>query len=192
MEWAFGPLSANMVVHIATMNVAAPLLLLVARAHIPDGLWRSWHWATAVQLGVFWMWHAPAMMAAAMAAPTLHLVMQASLFAAALWFWGAVLTLPASKRWLGVFSLLVTSKLFCLLAALMIFAGRPLFSMGMDGMGNGITLADQELAGLIMIVACPLFYVSAGVGIAARWLFGLEQETVPEKSPDGFTLRRPR
>ncbi|MEQ9637777.1 MAG: cytochrome c oxidase assembly protein [Devosia marina] len=167
-----------MIQHVVLMNVAAPIVVLVALRYVPNGLWRSWHGATAVQLGVFWMWHAPVLMNAAMSSHTLHLLMQVSLFAVALWFWAAILTLPASRRWAGIFSLLVTAKIFCLLAALMIFAGRPLFAIGM-GMhdGEGITLADQELAGLIMIVACPLFYISGGVYIAARWLFELDAQT---------------
>lgn len=181
MDWSIGPLSANMLQHIATMNVIAPAVVVVALRHLPSNLWRSWHWATAVQLCVFWMWHAPPVMNAAMASSALHLLMQFSLFAVALWFWASVLTLPSSRRWVGIFSLLITAKLFCLLAALMIFAGRPIFAMnmGMDGIPTGITLADQELAGLIMIVACPLFYVSAGVYIAAKWLFELDAENQP-------------
>ncbi|WP_189427396.1 cytochrome c oxidase assembly protein [Devosia pacifica] len=170
-------MSANMIQHVVLMNVAAPIAVLVALRYLPSGLSRSWHGATAVQLGVFWMWHSPVMMNAAMSSPLLHLLMQVSMFAVALWFWAAILTLPASRRWAGIFSLLVTAKLFCLLAALMIFAGRPLFATGMGiHDGAGITLADQELAGLIMIVACPLFYVSGGVYIAARWLFELDAE----------------
>ena len=35
-------------------------------------------------------------------------------------------------------------------------------------------LADQQLAGLLMITACPLTYVTAGVIIAARWVLELD------------------
>ncbi len=181
MEWSIGPLSANMLQHIATMNIIAPIVVLLCLHYFPLGMWRSWHWATVVQLCVFWMWHAPPVMNAAMASSTLHIFMQFSLFAVALWFWAAMLTLPPARRWISIFSLLITSKLFCLLAALMIFAGRPIFMMDMptNGAATGITLADQELAGLIMIVACPLFYVSAGVYIGAKWLFELGEEALP-------------
>ena len=33
------------------------------------------------------------------------------------------------------------------------------------------SLADQQLAGLLMLVVCPASYLAAGVAIAARWVF---------------------
>lgn len=60
-----------------------------------------------------------------------------------------------------------------------------MMNMATSGEAAGITLADQELAGLIMIVACPLFYVSAGVYIAAKWLFELGDEALPTARGDG-------
>ena len=35
-------------------------------------------------------------------------------------------------------------------------------------------LADQRLAGLLMLIACPFCYVLAGIAIAAKWLQELE------------------
>jgi putative membrane protein len=60
-------------------------------------------------------------------------------------------------------------RLFCLLGAIFVFAPRPLFAHH-----GGVSLEDQQLAGLLMIVACPLTYVVAGTVIAARWVLALE------------------
>jgi putative membrane protein len=37
-------------------------------------------------------------------------------------------------------------------------------------------LDDQQLAGMLMLIACPLTYVAAGVVLAGRWLFGVEAD----------------
>lgn len=181
MQASLGPLSSHMLQHIVLMNVVAPLLLLALRPHLPATLWQSWPWAAAVQLSLLWAWHAPATMNAALGSHLLHVAMQGSLFLSALWFWSSLITMPQPARWRGLFSLLVTGKLFCLLGALLIFAGRPIYSAA--GHGNGpIALADQELAGLLMIVACPLSYVAAGVVIAARWFIALEESEAHDRT----------
>lgn len=169
-----GPLSAHMVLHLALMNGLAPLLALGARRRLPGALARAWPWATALQLALLWGWHAPGVLDRAMASAPLHLAMQASLFAAALLFWASLAAQPPEGRWRAVAALLVTGKLFCLLGALLALAPRLLYGGGhaMHGMA---TLADQQVAGLVMIVACPLSYVLAGAVVTARWILALER-----------------
>jgi putative membrane protein len=67
---------------------------------------------------------------------------------------------------------LLTGKLSCLLGALLIFAPRILYTSGHQhsAMAN---LTDQQLAGLLMIIACPLSYVTAGVVLAAQMMADL-------------------
>jgi putative membrane protein len=101
--------------------------------------------------------------------------MQVSLFISAFYFWRALLRLAPTSRWHAIFVLLLTGKLFCLLAVLMIFAPRPLYGLPTNpyvvhAHDLPQALADQQLAGLLMIAACPLSYLIAGVIIAAQMI----------------------
>jgi putative membrane protein len=169
---SFGPLSAGMGGHILLMNLLAPAVaVLAAGATLPVAL-RVNHAvvATGLQLLLLWGWHAPPSLAAAMERPTLHLVMQLSLTIAAVWFWIGIVNAAARSPWRAVAALLITSKLFCLLGVLLTFASRPLYpAANHHGMALN-ALADQQLAGLMMLIACPLSYLVAAVIIAARWL----------------------
>jgi putative membrane protein len=72
-----------------------------------------------------------------------------------------------------LFALLVSGKLFCLLAVLLVFAPRFFYGAHGTHSHGGMPvdqLADQHLAGLLMLVVCPLSYVAAAVAIAAQWL----------------------
>ena len=53
-----------------------------------------------------------------------------------------------------------------MLGALLVFAPRPIYSSG----HHGFDLADQQLAGLLMLAACPLSYVLAAIVIAVETL----------------------
>jgi putative membrane protein len=170
---SFGPISAGMGVHILLMNVLAPMAVLWIRGpSAPIGRrLRGLALATAVQLLLLWTWHAPPSLDAAMEQPTLHLVMQFSLTIAAIWFWGALVNAARSCPWRSIAALLVTSKLFCLLGILLTFASRPLYpEMTHHGTVAFDPMADQQLAGLMMLIACPLSYLVAAVVVASRWL----------------------
>jgi putative membrane protein len=181
-----GPLSAHMGQHVLFMNAAAPLaaymLLLVVPANATfRATLRPLAFATTAQLALLWGWHAPPVLAVAWTSPALLLAMHVSLFAAATLFWYAVFCMRGNDRWRPILALLVTGKLFCLLGALLVFAPRALYALAPSAHSahavSGISgLADQQLAGLIMIVACPLTYVTAGVIIAARWILELADE----------------
>jgi len=93
------------------------------------------------------------------------LLMQATLFFSALWFWLTVFNQTGEHLWRAVIALLLTGKLFCLMAVLLIFAPRVLY--GMTAMP--IELADQQLAGLLMVTVCPITYVLAAVVLISRW-----------------------
>ena len=158
-----------MAIHVLAMNFAAPLLTL-ALLRIRSGTSallgpRGLALATSLQLILLWSWHAPAGLSAALGNHALHAVMQLSLFAAALWFWLAVAAQKGGGRWLAIGALLLTGKLFCLLGVLLVFTSRILYPAI-----PASDLADQQLAGLLMIAACPATYVLAGVVIAWRWL----------------------
>jgi putative membrane protein len=101
------------------------------------------------------------------------------LFLAALSFWFTLLTIAAAARWQTIPALLLTGKLACLLAALLIFAPRTLYESAahlVHGSGHLPALDDQHLAGLLMITACPLSYLVGAVIITVQ-LIGRPQTT---------------
>ncbi|MBA3447538.1 MAG: cytochrome c oxidase assembly protein [Pseudaminobacter sp.] len=182
MPHIFGHLSTHMLVHILLMNAVAPLAALALTRVLSDEslAWRRFLFpAMILQLAVLWGWHAPPALDAIMRSDQLHLVMQASVFLCALWFWSAVFFIKDDGRWRAILALLLTSKLFCLLGVLLVFAPRALYPAPGSGQAHVLNqgvgaLDDQQLAGLLMLVACPATYVIAGIVIAARWFGAIE------------------
>lgn len=178
-----GPLAAHMSAHILLMNAVAPTVAVAALNWPPAAFaYRmaggSLVLASVAQIGVLWIAHSPPLMAASMSSHSLHVAIQFALLATALWFWFAVLGQSGSARWRAIVALLLTGKLFCLLAALLVFAPRALYPVELAHVHHGAAadpLADQYLAGLLMLVVCPLTYVLAGVLIAERWLRELRE-----------------
>lgn len=181
-----GPLTRHMLMHIFLMNVLAPLAALgIATANfMPRANFSALTAATILQLVLLWAWHAPPMLTASLDNWLVHLAASSTLFFASLLFWLSIFTICGARRWQAIGALLITGKLFCLLGALLIFAPRMLFACpatSLCGPGTPPSLADQQMAGILMVVACPLTYVTAGVIIAARWLVELS-----EREPAGI------
>lgn len=179
---AAGFLTHHMGSHILAMNLLAPLIVVVWRLVVrrPTGEARQIAPAAVLQLGLLWGWHTPAVMASAYSVPGGLILMHTSLFAAALWFWYTVLDEAEASRWRALGALLITGKLFCLLGVLLAFAPRGLYARAVEAGFGAVpdaqtVLADQQLAGLIMLIACPATYVMAGVIIAARWVRAIEE-----------------
>lgn len=173
---AFGPMSTHMAEHVFLMNVAAPLAALGVQHFISaprQPFQTGWMAGAALtQILALWTWHAPGAYAASVEGAIPHAAMRLTLFAAAFWFWAEVLAVRGPDRWRSLLALLTTGKLFCLLGALFLFAPRTLYDLhGHTPAMTGASLADQQLAGLIMLAACPMSYVLAGVIIAACWLY---------------------
>lgn len=165
-----GPSAQHMAVHIAAMNAGAPLLaaVIITRLTGPE-LRPGWLWASALgQAVALWATHIPAIQNAAMAHPAFQVALHIGLFMTALMFWLSVLALSATQPWHAIAALLLSGKLVCLLAALLVFAPRTLYG----GHHHAHALDDQQLAGLLMIVACPLSYLIAAIVITARLVGG--------------------
>jgi putative membrane protein len=186
-----GPLAHHMSVHILLMNLVAPTVAVALHAvsQFEFTRWasRSLFAASAAQIAALWLLHAPPVLAASINSAAAHFLVQTILFAVALWFWIAIVAQTGAARWRAIFALLVTGKLFCLLAALLVFSPRALYPLHLAHDAHAIAdpLADQYLAGLLMLVVCPLTYVFAGVLIAERWLSELRRQdagTVPRIS----------
>ncbi len=168
-----------MLTHIIVMNLLVPAVLFAMPRPWTRGIWRYWPYATTIQLILLWGWHSPPVLDAAIGSSALMAAMHISLALAAAGFWAAIIDMPAAGRWRSIFALLITGKLFCLLGVLLVFAPRALYgAMPLHGDGAAMLspLADQQLAGLIMVVACPLTYVAAGIWIVARWFLTLEAQ----------------
>lgn len=175
-----GPLSLQMLQHLALMNVLAPLAALLFTARLrhsgPDRIWM----AGLLQLLLLWAWHAPAVQQATAGSAGWQIGLLVLLGTAAVLFWSAVISASASSGWRSLAALMLTGKLACLLGVLLIFAPRDLY--GLPGLVMALcetgpsTLADQQLAGLLMITACPLSYLVAGVVLAAQMLGRLDSD----------------
>jgi putative membrane protein len=166
LAYELGSQSAHMAVHIATMNVAAPLGAAALAIKLPEfvGRPRMLWIATAAQLVLLWGWHTPAAQHAAAESQAMQAAMHITLLLSSVCFWCAVVRLSADSGWQAIAALLLTGKLACLLSALLIFSPRPLY----QGAGHGMHLDDQQLAGLLMITACPLSYLVAAMVIVVR------------------------
>jgi putative membrane protein len=181
-----GPLSEHMAAHIASMSIAAPLLARLLRGHLSTR-WRTWSgstlWlATVIQMGLLLASHVPAIHHTAQSYSPALFGLHASLLLAALAFWLCIVEATSNARWHAMLALLVCGKLACLLGALLIFAPRVLLVSPGAGhiMHHGpadhmTALADQHLAGLLMVAACPLSYVLAAVVLAAQTMSALER-----------------
>src|SRR5690606_15965830 len=168
----------HMGMHIVLMSIVAPCIaMLVGTPWTGRALGRRHVLAvaTAAQLAVLWAAHTPHLHAAAMQSRGTAMLLQVLLLIPAVGFWLAVRHGSESGQWRVILALLLTGKLVCLLAVLLVFAPRPLygFAHAHAGAGGGL-LFDQQLAGLVMIVACPLTYIGAAILIAARWLRRME------------------
>jgi putative membrane protein len=182
-----GHFSMHMMLHIASMNIVAPWLaaLIVTRRQL-GGTRSSWLWiATFLQIVLLWSWHSPAVHDVAIRSPALGVTLHAALFLAALLFWLALLTISVASRWQTIPALLLTGKLACLLAALLIFAPRTLYESAghlahiAERFSGLRALDDQQLAGLLMITACPLSYLIAAVIITVQLIGRPKKSAAP-------------
>ena len=171
MSADLGPLTGHMLVHIALMNAGglAVASLLLRRVPAAGGGSASVAMATFLQIALLWGWHAPPLLAGAAHAGSPGWAMPATLLAASTWFWASVFGARNDAGWSAVLALLVTSKLFCLLGVLYVFAPRVLYpELTAHGGAPHDALSDQQLAGLLMLIACPVCYVLTGLRISSR------------------------
>lgn len=160
-----GHLSRQMALHVALMNVAAPLAAAWSPLRPRWVAARRFLVASALaQMILLWAWHLPAIHRAA--SMPMQSLMMAALAASAVAFWLAIIAAAEARRWSAIAALLLTGKIACLLGALLIFAPGEIYGLPAD---------DQHLAGLFMITACPLSYVVAAIVLAAQALADLDR-----------------
>ena len=165
-----GPLAREMAIHIALMSCAAPISAAVVYVIVPTPPLRpAWLWVTTIlQLVLLWSLHVPNVHHATMASGPVRALSLAALFLGAMGFWLCLLWRGSSSApWQEILALLLTAKLACLLAALLVFAPREIFADAHHSRGG---MVDQQAAGLLMLIACPLTYFVPAIFLAARLL----------------------
>lgn len=174
------PLTHHMGMHILAMNGIAPLLAISAILYQPQlaegfASGRLLAIVSALQIVVLWLVHTPAWVEFSLPSLPVYSFTQLILFGAGLIFWLSVFGQRREGRAYALLALLVTGKLFCLLGALLVFSPRAVYARSIweicaPGTSPTQLIEDQHLAGLLMLTACPLSYVLAGIVIAAVWL----------------------
>lgn len=165
-----GPQASHMCLHVVMMNVVAPLLAAAAvnRIHVSSFTARYLWITTAAQIALLWLMHVPAIHHALMDHSALRTMSYGLLTASALSFWLTLLRIPTPSQWHAIPALAVSGKVFCLLGVLLVFAPRPLYGEHDDL----AALDDHQLAGLLMIVACPMSYLTVALLMTIRLIGG--------------------
>jgi putative membrane protein len=158
--------SARVLHHVLLIAAVAPLLALT----FPVRRLPSPPLAALVGLHtiILWVWHMPAPYAWGLASVPSYWLMQASLLVSAWLLWRAIL-MSTAQPGPALFALVATIGQMGLLAALIVFASRPLYAVHFASTAAwGMNpLADQQLAGLLMWVPASLPYL--GVGLWLTW-----------------------
>lgn len=158
--------SARVLHHVLLIAAVAPLLALA----FPMPRLASFPMAALVGVNavILWLWHTPGLYAWGLASVPAYWLMQTSLLASAWLLWRAILA-PATQPGSALVALVATIGQMGLLAALIVFAPRPLYWVHFASTGAwGLSpLTDQQLAGLVMWVPAILPYL--GVGIWLAW-----------------------
>lgn len=116
---------------------------------------------------ILWVWHIPAAYTWGLTSAPAYWLMQVSLLVSAWLLWRAILrdrTQPVS----ALVALGTTIAQMGLLAALIVFAPRPLYSLHFattEAWGLS-PLTDQQLAGLLMWLPASLPYLAVGLWLA--------------------------
>ena len=165
--------SARVLHHVLLIAAVAPLLALA----VPLRRMPSPPLAALVGLHtiIVWIWHMPAPYAWGLASVPAYWLMQASLLVGAWFLWRAIFVSTAQPG-AALFALVATIGQMGLLAALIVFAPRPLYAVHFASTAAwGMNpLSDQQLAGLLMWVPASLPYLGVGHWLAWSSLRSVE------------------
>lgn len=166
------PFARHMLVHVAVLAVAAPLigswLAGARRARLPSLAPLP---AAAFGLGIVWLWHVPLLHGLAGLSLLGWALQHLSFLGAGLLVWTSAVrpARPASAD--AVLALLVTSAHLALLGTLLTLA-PPLYGHGIHTLGDAYAeLVGQRLGGLLML-AGALPYLACGLWLVERRLRG--------------------
>jgi putative membrane protein len=173
---------AHMLMHMAVVAVAAPLLALAIGGGRYDPAERAPRLfapvqASIVELVIVWAWHAPALHHAARHYTWVFITEQAMFFIAGFFLWASALGGDSPnfgrRSAAGLVGLLLTAMHMTLLGALLALAPRPLYAH-LNEHGGGLArlapLDDQHLGGAIMLLVGGISYLFGGLGLTVRLL----------------------
>ena len=187
-DWAQTSASWHMTQHMLFILVIGPFAALarplpqwrgvLGRVGQPlwTGLLRGARHPGALALlhgAVIWIWHVPRLYQLALDNLWWHAIEHACFLLSAWLFWWAVLHAPARQAPQALLAILLTLMHTGLLGALLTFAPAPFY-------GDARSLADQQLAGLLMWVPGGLLYLLGAGWVAWRWL---GRQAVSEAGP---------
>lgn len=190
-DWAKSSTAAHMTQHMLLIVVIAPLWVLCRPLpQVAAGIGRigALVWRPMLRLAAhpliaaylhalaIWFWHTPYFYMLAVENPWWHLVEHACFLATAGLFWWAILTSSRSRAPWALLALLFTLMHTGFLGAVLTFARAPLY-------GEARSLADQQLAGLIMWVPGAIPYLIASGWMAFRWYRQLQWRIRAGSSP---------
>lgn len=180
-DWAESSTAAHMVQHMLMMIIIAPLWVL--SRPFPQwfhaGLKRlaKWHRVARasqypltmayLHAAAIWFWHLPKPYMLAVGNPWWHWAEHLSFLATAVGFWWPVLLGGRNNRPFALLAVLFTLMHTGFLGAVLTFAADLLYD-------EARTIADQQLAGLIMWVGGGVPYLIAASWVSYRWLRELE------------------
>lgn len=184
------PFVAHMAAHMAVVAVAAPLLALAVAGTSADPV-RTMPSviaavpASMIELVVVWAWHVPVLHEAARHQTGVFVLEQATFLVAGGLLWIAAIGGSHEQRRLragsGILALLFTSMHMTLLGALFAMGSRPLFQH-LPSAGSAAAVSDQQLGGVIMLLAGGASYLLGGLGLT---LVALRSRTAPAIEPQG-------
>jgi putative membrane protein len=178
-ELADSAFARHMIVHVAVVAVAAPLVSIWFAA-VP-GLMRRMPRslvspipASAFELVVVWAWHLPLLHELARLYPIAWAAEQASFLIAGVLLWTSALR-PVSAGdggdGSGILALLLTSMHMVLLGTLLTLAPRPLYTHGIASLSDVYAhLAGQHVGGMLMLIGGGLPYLAGGLYLVDRLL----------------------
>jgi putative membrane protein len=169
--------AAHMMIHIAVVAVAAPLIALgLAGTSLDPVRLRPRLFApipaSVADLVVVWVWHVPVLHEAARRGGGPFVLEQGQFLVVGLWLWlsavGGGTPERRGRSWAGAGALLFTSMHMTLLGALFALAPRPLYASH----AHANSLADMHLGGAIMLLVGGASYLAGGLGLMAVALRG--------------------
>jgi putative membrane protein len=161
---------AHMIMHMAVVAVAAPLLALGVAGkrfdpvHLAPKVFAPIP-ASILELVVVWAWHAPALHHFARHDSAGLVAEQGTFLVSGLMVWLSAFggdSGRANRSAVGVVGLLLTSMHMTLLGALLALSPRPLYAHA--GSTAGLTaIGDQHLGGAIMLIVGGVSYLAGGL-----------------------------
>ena len=182
-------LAAHMVQHLLLLVVAAPSIAFgrpmvvlsasgspvrpVVRRLAPVVRWlleRPLH-VGAVHAAVVWLWHLPAPYEAALANPLVHAFEHLTLLAAGVLFWLVIAEPdPARLGSISAVGYLFAAAMQCGVLGALLTLSETLWYPASASAAAAESLADQQLAGVLMWVPTGLVYLGATLAVVAKSL----------------------